>query len=136
MSKPIKTICFLLVFILTVGLFSGCSGTSSDKTSNEPATTDEQEQKPAEEPSTEQPSEEFKEDESSESGTFALPIVDEPVTFTYWVPFGGTAKEIIPDLSQNEVYLELAKIDKRKNRIHSSPRRAGNRTLQSHDLFR
>ena len=110
MSKPIKTICFLLVFILTVGLFSGCSGTSSDKTSNEPATTDEQEQKPAEEPSTEQPSEESKEDESSEPGTFALPIVDEPVTFTYWVPFGGTAKEIISDLSQNDVYKELEKL--------------------------
>ena len=110
MKKPIKTICLLLVLILTVALFGGCSGTSSDKTSNEPATTDEQEQKPAEEPSNEQPSEESKEDESSEPGTFALPIVDEPVTFTYWVPFGGTAKEIIPDLSQNEVYLELAKL--------------------------
>lgn len=106
MKKPIKMISFLLVLILTVGLFSGCTGTSSDKTGDtttkvEKDSTDKNDEKPAES--------ETKEGES-EAGSFALPIVDKPITFTYWVPFGGTAKEIIPDLSQNEVYQELEKL--------------------------
>lgn len=112
MRKPIKMLCLLLALTLISGLFGGCSETASDRTSEgttsvEEGPKDTQGQKPAdEEPEEAQNAEEG----ADEEGTFPLPIVDKPITFTYWVPFGGTAKEIIPDLSQNEVYQELEKL--------------------------
>lgn len=107
MKKQIKTIILLLALVLLTSLFGGCTSTSSNKDSDtttvEEDSTDKKDERPDNSDS--------KEGESDvEAGSFALPIVDEPITFTYWVPFGETAKEIITDLSQNEVYQELEKL--------------------------
>jgi len=47
--------------------------------------------------------------QATQTGGSANTITSKPITLSYWAVFSGLAKETIPDLSKNEVYMELEK---------------------------
>ena len=93
----------ILAVILILGMFAGCNKAVDN-------TDDEKESKQA----TAQPTEDKKieetdkEDESPEDVS-ALPIVDEPLTLTYWVILSGQANKAISSFDETLCYQELEK---------------------------
>ncbi|AEE96865.1 extracellular solute-binding protein [Mahella australiensis] len=100
MKRNSKLLALLLVAVLIGSLLAACGG-SGGSSDNDAVLAGEKVDKG-------QNSEEG--GTQTSDGTVTLPLTQEPITFTYWVPFGGTSKEVITDLSHNLVYQELEKL--------------------------
>ena len=110
MKTRTKLVSLLLVLVLIGGIFAGCKE-SSDKTSG-PVIPKEDDTANKGDNGDKTTGKGDKEEKKDEEGPLeaTLPIVEKPIRFTYWVPFGGITKEVITDLGQNEVYQEMEKI--------------------------
>jgi putative aldouronate transport system substrate-binding protein len=100
MRRKPKLLALLMVVVLIGGLLAACGG--SDETSEGGDNV-----APAGESTGEQTTDTG---EQTSDGTVTLPLTQEPVTFTYWVPLASGAREVIPDYSKNFVYEELEKL--------------------------
>lgn len=102
MRKRCTFISLLLVLVFVLSIFSGCANTEDGENVQSEAESNNAEKDNDKENSTEN-----KENGEKSSQTSGLPIVDEPITLTYWTAMDGQALQIMESLEENEVYKEL-----------------------------
>lgn len=91
----------MLVLVFVFSIFSGCTKTEDDETAQKEAETGDSEISEKED------DEDDEEETEKDDNSTGLPIVDEPITLTYWKPITTVALQIIESHNDSEIYKEM-----------------------------
>lgn len=110
--RRIVSVALLLLLLITI-IFTGCSKSNDTKDQVKESASQSDKQVTESVESKDDKKEDSKEDNKEElpeqQADISLPIVDKPITLTYWVPLSAGARAVMQNFSENIVYQELEK---------------------------